>query len=99
MCAMEEVFGTDPHCPTHPDFWALASIVLCLDGAAEAGEDVMRERVGPMVDLRSLGYVAHQRAMRRLVRGGADVNDPGLKRLRSAYVDGFVTGCLYAQAR
>lgn len=66
---MEEVFGSFPSRPSHPDFWSLSEIVLSLDGAmSERGdadpEDVLVQMASEVGDPNSISYLATQRAMR-----------------------------------
>ena len=92
---MDEVFGYRPDRPDHPDFWRLTAVVMGLDIAVEAGEDVNHTRLGKAVDLASVRYMARQRAMR--ARALTAKPFPGwspLRALTAVYLDGFLCGYL-----
>lgn len=76
-----------PDRPTHPDFWRISESVLQLDGKADEGAQSFDTIVYPLVDVRSLGYMAHQRALRM---GTGFVSE-------TLYLDGFLAGVLFQQ--
>jgi hypothetical protein len=88
---MDEVFGYRPNRPQHPDFWKLTEIILGLDGAVEAGEDVNHTRLGKAVDLTSVRYTSVQRAKRTLLFA-KEHSWPPVRALAAAWLDGFPTG-------
>jgi hypothetical protein len=88
---MDEVFGHDPNRPEHPDLWRLVEIILRTDGAAEAGEKIVRTRLARAADLGSLRYLALQRA-KRVRQIAADHGWPPVRALNTAWLDGFLAG-------
>ncbi len=90
--AMKDFFGDVPGRPDHDDFWKLAEIVLGMDALMEKPdgfEDAVR---AASVDMRSLAYLAMQRAARgmqaALVPQGA-----------ACWLDGFIAGIRYQQRK
>ena len=88
---MDEVFGHRTNRPQHPDFWKLTEIILRLDGAVEAGEDVNHSRLGKAVDLTSARYMSLQRA-KRVVQLAKEHGWRPVQALAGTWLDGFLAG-------
>ncbi|MHB8438979.1 MAG: hypothetical protein ACYDD4_07435 [Acidimicrobiales bacterium] len=97
---MDEVFGEHPGRPEHPDLWKMWDTILMFNGAYQAGENVLKDRVAKVVDLNSLLYLATERAI-RVVRltGGTETgpNDREVKCARGSFIEGFVCGYHFAR--
>jgi hypothetical protein len=81
-----------PNRPDHPDFWLMAECVQDLDAAADDG--VSYERIIGPVDIRSLTYMATQRALRINVPGGLTLAYAG-----AGWIDGFMAGVNFQKRR
>lgn len=71
--------------PDHPDFWLMAECVQDVDAAADDG--VAIERIIGKVDMKSLAYMASQRALRM----GTATRHPTAA-VGAGWIDGFMAG-------
>jgi len=88
--------------PDHPDFWRLAELVNRLDEQSESKEREFGAVVAEVVDPKSLGYVALQRAMRILgITTQSQLNRQieQATQLAAAYHEAFVVGCRFEAKR
>jgi hypothetical protein len=82
-----------PNRPDHPDFWLMAECVQDVDAAADDG--IAMERIIGKVDMRSLAYMASQRALRiKIPPGGLTVAAAG-----AGWIDGFMAGVNFQKRR
>jgi hypothetical protein len=72
--------------PDHDDFWLMAEVLQDLDAAADDSVDM--DRIIGNIDMESLAYVAHQRALR--VQGSWPTIT--LATIGGTWVDGFIAG-------
>lgn len=79
--------------PDHPDFWLMSECVLELDAAADDG--VAMERIVGKIDMKSLAYMASQRAL----RGTGLVKFSPVAALGGSWVDGFMAGVNFQKRR
>jgi hypothetical protein len=82
-----------PQRPDHPDFWMLSRIVIDLDKRAEAPDMPFADMIAAVVDIRSVMYMASQRALR--AAGPVVPTRFHHGKLQAAWVDGFMTGARY----
>lgn len=91
---MRNGFGHHARRPEHPDFWALADVVLQHDGKTEDPGFEMGAYIASVADPGSVLYVARQRAMRSGLR------DPlRVAAMSGVWVDGFMVGAALAGRR
>lgn len=108
---LNDVFGQMSERPDHPDFWRLVEVVLANDAATDPSDATLtnqqreanfEERMGSIIDTKSVSYMALQRAMRPLgITTRADMIDKlGLLRmLSSVWLDGFAAGGMFEQRK
>jgi len=83
-----------PDRPDHDDFWRLSRVLLDMDSRADNGEDVLAIASEAM-DLKSLVYMARQRALRaHEMLAGAD----GVQKLSASWIDAFLAGVEYQKS-
>lgn len=82
-----------PNRPDHPDFWLISQAVIDADAAADASQDV-ESVVAPLVDMKSLAYMAQQRAGRMVDQ--LPFAGPAIKSaVGAAWIDAFFAGANY----
>jgi len=107
----EEVFGAMPDRPTHPDFWKLSELILKMDAEMqEARTDDEKNAIYERyvddvaaINIRSLTYVAMQRAFRAYeVRTRGDLarstTRTNVMKFTTAYMEGFILGNQWQQS-
>lgn len=104
---LDDVFGSNPNRPNHPDMWRLSEILLRMDSGMDPArhtEDELEaqfqatiKKIG--IDSSVVSYAAIQRAL-RVIGMPALLADPTKARdavqLSSAWLDGFVAGALWS---
>lgn len=95
----------DPAFPNRPqseDFWLLSRIAVEADKSAETlGGDGFMQWVESVVDLKSLQYMAQQRALRS-VEASVKTQVPDERMMSSntaTFMDGFLLGVRFALAK
>lgn len=104
---IDDVFGSHPQRPDHPDFWKLSDIVLELDASmyergATHAEDVISQKAAEVGDSESITYMAVQRAMRALgVQSRQDLVDKRneIALYATVYLEAFIVGVRFAYAK
>lgn len=84
-----------PERPTHPDFWRISEVLLQHDGEAVEGDLPVEEIVKETVDMKSLTYVAMQRAGIACQRSG--LPEALVPVLAGTWLDAFMAGAKFQQ--
>src|SRR4051812_22099653 len=93
--SLDDVFGSFPGRPQHPDMTALSEILLALDAKSYdmGAEGSFAEFLGGFVDPGSAVHVAQQRALRSLARLSPRISQQELMAaLAGAWLDAFMVG-------
>lgn len=101
---MEDVFGSNPRRPEHPDFWRLSEVMLGMDAGFDETADeptkarLFEKRFEGVVDRASVVYIAEQRVLRVAgrPRNPSQVVQQAL--LAGLWVDAFLAGVKFAGA-
>lgn len=82
-----------PERPNHPDFWVLSRIIIDQDKRAEGHAVPFEEMIARVVDVKSVTYMASQRALR--AAGAVVPSRYTLARLQAVWLDAFLAGAAY----
>jgi len=86
-----------PNRPDHPDFWLMAECVQDVDTAADDG--LAMERIIGKVDMKSLAYMASQRALRMKVAQSPVGFPMQTAAIGAGWIDGFMAGVNFQKRR
>lgn len=81
-----------PERPNHPDFWVLSRIIIDQDKRAE-GPMPLEDMVAQVADVRSVSYMASQRALR--AAGPIVATRYAHARLQAVWMDAFLAGATF----
>jgi len=107
----EDGYGPYPHPdprfpdrPDHPDFWKLSEIINHFDDLADKGMDLMDVAILKGLDLKSLVYMAKQRALRALdtykdTEAYPEGSTNEETRVAASWLDGFMAGQDFGEDR
>lgn len=101
MSEFDQGIPGPPGRPDHPDFWKLCDVVLKHDASTEDDTPESLDAViAEFVDPEVLAYMAFQRTLRMCMSSGADLPIMQLlPMLGGSWVDGFVAGAAFQQAK
>lgn len=99
--SLNDVFGQFPGRPDHPDFAALADIVLQQDGRSYDADFDFGTYLGQFIDPASLRHMCQQRATMIVARMGKnpDLNARLVEAVAASMLDAFMVGYLFHQRR
>lgn len=83
-----------PGRPDHPDFWAMAQILMSMDASVVLNTGGTAIPALAKIDLDVLVYIAKQRALRMMMQPGRSDNTAALGAM---YMDGFTAGVQWAE--
>lgn len=89
-----------PNRPDHPDFWRLSEIVMGMDAwldvaKPENRQDVFQKIVTDVIDIRSVTYMADQRALRAMMFLGVPREYQAAT--AAMWLEAFIMGVKYAR--
>lgn len=87
--SLNDIFGTFPGRPDHPDMTKLVDIILQQDGKTEDADFDMESHLSSIIDPTSVSFLSLQRA----IRIANSVSDKALlAKLSTMWIDGFLVG-------